>query len=209
MAKKAAEKILLKPTQQRSVATKQKIKKASRKLISKLGYYTVTSNMIAKEAGVPIGSFYNYFGNKEGVLLELIKDFNADYHQETLPHLEDIISNVRRKSDIMDGIERLLTISILNKHLSTPFYRIIHALQFTEKKVLKLSEEMREIELEGILLFLNRINEFCPIDNLPEKAMLIHSSGESICLYIHHLGTGLDKEKLLSETAKMIHGYLT
>ena len=76
------EKVIKKPVQKRSIATKNKLKKAARQLFSDNGFYPVTSIHIAKAAGVPVGSFYNYFGNKKGIFLALVRDFNETFHEE-------------------------------------------------------------------------------------------------------------------------------
>ena len=64
------QKVIRVPKQVRSKATKDKLKKAAMALFTELGYYQVTSRKIAKAAKVPIGSFYNYLGDKTDTLDE-------------------------------------------------------------------------------------------------------------------------------------------
>jgi len=199
---------LLKPKQKRSIATKQKIKKVAKKLFSQSGYYSVTSNMIAAEAKVPIGSFYNYFKNKKTLMLEIIKDFNAGYHNDTFDQYLKIINEIKSNSDLLRGIKQSIELFVLSKYLSDPIYKIIHSLQFTEPDILALSEEVRKVELELINKFLKQVNTFHRIKNNRIKAKLIHSSIENVGLYIHHLGTAFPKNRLINENAKMIYGYL-
>ena len=47
------------PTQKRSIEKKQRIKDAALKLMSEKGYFATSSNEIAREAGVSIGTFYS------------------------------------------------------------------------------------------------------------------------------------------------------
>lgn len=205
---KMKEKNILQPKQKRGIATKKKIKKAAKELIAKSGYYTITSNMIAAEAHVPIGSFYNYFGNKKSLMLELIKDWNLEYHDHALYHFPMIIKELNSDEDIQGNLEKLLEKFALSEMLSSPIYKIIHSLQFTEPDVLALSEEIRSVEMKILCEYLERINDLHPVDNIPIKAKLIHSTVENITLYIHHLGTTFEKKQLLKETAKMLYGYL-
>ena len=200
--------VIVAPKQKRSIATKNKIKKTARKLFAEQGYYTVTSNNIAAAAKVPIGSFYNYFGNKKGVLLELIKEFNQAYHFETIEQDRFQIQALSSKETAYEFISMALKRNILSPILADPFYKIIHALQFTEQDVLQLSEEVRVAEIENLTHFLEKINEFHPIEAIPVTAKVIHSSSENLALYIHHLGTKHEQDALINRTAKMFYGLI-
>ena len=171
-------------------------------------YYKVTSNNIAKEAKVPIGSFYNYFGNKKGVLLELIKDFNAAFHADTSHSRQKIVEETTSQKEVLKNLERLFADTVLSAHLADPFYKIIHALQFTEADVLALSEEIRLKEIDFLIELLERIHQFHPLSNIALKAKIFHTTLENINLYIHHLGSTFEQQELIKETAKMFYAYL-
>lgn len=66
------------PTQERSKQTVASILEACAGIISREGYYAVTTDKIAVEAGVSIGSLYQFFGNKESVVSALIKQLIND-----------------------------------------------------------------------------------------------------------------------------------
>ncbi|MGL4662484.1 MAG: TetR/AcrR family transcriptional regulator [Culicoidibacterales bacterium] len=61
-----------KPTQKRAILTKEKILNESRILFCKKGFYSTTTNEIAKVSGVSIGSLYSYFRDKDEILFELL-----------------------------------------------------------------------------------------------------------------------------------------
>lgn len=203
-----SEKNIKEPVQKRSIATKNKLKKAARKLFAEKGFYQVTSIHIAKAASVPVGSFYNYFGNKKGILLALIREFNETFHEE-------IRSPLKRSGPVSTTVEeaklnlrKSLQLIIESSYLNDPFYKIFHALQFTEPEVLKLSEEFRTIEINFLIEDLAHINQFYAIPNIPIKAKTIHALIENVNLYINHLDTTYEKEQLIEETALMINRYL-
>lgn len=79
-AKKKKVKLQLKsPSQQRSKQTVATILQACEKIIIQEGFYGVSTDKIAKEAGVSIGSLYQFFGNKDSVVSALIQDlFESD-----------------------------------------------------------------------------------------------------------------------------------
>ena len=97
---------------------------------------------------------------------------------------------------------------MLSSIFADPFYKIIHALHFTEPDVLQLSEEIRTAEIKSLILFLQKINEFHPVQDIPLIAKIMHSTIENIILYIHHLGTQYEQDALIQKTAKMFYGLL-
>lgn len=77
--KEAKTKIQLKtPTQERSRQTVATILEACARLLTRESFYEVTTDKVAKEAGVSIGSLYQFFGNKESVVLALIKKIHEE-----------------------------------------------------------------------------------------------------------------------------------
>ncbi|HEX7672839.1 MAG TPA: TetR/AcrR family transcriptional regulator [Bdellovibrio sp.] len=68
-------KIIVKaPTQERSRQTVATILDACSRLLVSEGFYSITTDKIAKEAGVSIGSLYQFFGNKESVVQAVVKN---------------------------------------------------------------------------------------------------------------------------------------
>ena len=59
------------PTQSRAKATFQAILDAAARILKKEGYDSANTNRIADEAGVSIGTLYDYFGSKEAIFAEL------------------------------------------------------------------------------------------------------------------------------------------
>ena len=62
-----------KPRQARAVATIEAILEAAAQILQKEGEEALTTAKVADRAGVSIGSLYQYFPNKEAVLLALIR----------------------------------------------------------------------------------------------------------------------------------------
>ncbi len=89
--KKAKKKIALKsPLQERSKITVKSILDSCANLIVLKGFFGLTTELIAKDAGVSIGSLYQFFGNKESVVSALIQDlFESDRM-----HIESEMNNV-------------------------------------------------------------------------------------------------------------------
>lgn len=91
------------PTQERSRQTVSTILEACSKILVREGFFGVTTDKIAKEAGVSIGSLYQFFGNKESVVSAVIHDmFQRDQEHvmarsrelEGLPNLDERIKKL-------------------------------------------------------------------------------------------------------------------
>jgi AcrR family transcriptional regulator len=61
------------PTQSRARETVDVILQAAGEVFSKRGYAAGTTNRIAERAGVSVGTFYQYFPNKDAVLVALVE----------------------------------------------------------------------------------------------------------------------------------------
>lgn len=74
------------PRQQRSKDTVDTILAATTRVLKQVGFDGLTTNAVAERAGVSIGSLYQYFPNKEALVLALIdrhsEEMNAAILQE-------------------------------------------------------------------------------------------------------------------------------
>ncbi|MDZ4776156.1 MAG: helix-turn-helix domain-containing protein, partial [Alphaproteobacteria bacterium] len=60
------------PRQSRSAATFEAIIEAGARILREGGYEALTTNRVADLAGVSVGSLYQYFPNKEAILVEMV-----------------------------------------------------------------------------------------------------------------------------------------
>ena len=74
-----SKKLVRKPVQKRSLDKLNTILAVSKELFAKKNYFNVTTNEIAKEAGISIGTLYSYFSNKEEILSLILKDYNESF----------------------------------------------------------------------------------------------------------------------------------
>lgn len=75
------------PKQQRSRATVDAILEATAQVLVEHGYEKSSTNLIARRAGVSIGSLYQYFPNKEALVLALAEKHVADMMAELMAKL--------------------------------------------------------------------------------------------------------------------------
>src|SRR3954470_19031614 len=70
------------PTQERSQATYDSLLEAAARLLEKHGYAALTTNHVARAAGVAIGSLYEYFATKDAIVAEVVRKTVRSVAQE-------------------------------------------------------------------------------------------------------------------------------
>lgn len=78
------------PTQERSRHTVSTILEACSRILIREGFFGVTTDKIAKEAGVSIGSLYQFFGNKESVVSAVIHNLLDQDKQYMLKRFKEL-----------------------------------------------------------------------------------------------------------------------
>jgi AcrR family transcriptional regulator len=76
------------PSQQRSEATVEAILQAAAQVFERHGYAAGTTNRIAERAGVSIGTVYQYFPNKDAILVALVHRHLAESTAALQPHID-------------------------------------------------------------------------------------------------------------------------
>jgi AcrR family transcriptional regulator len=113
------------PKQARSKRTKEKIVQAAIQLFQQRGYEKTTSNDIASEAGVSVGSFYVYFTDKRQLLLAIFDRLADELYKNIFDglkpeHLFD--SNLRRR------IKQAVANTIIDKQKHSGLHRVVSEL---------------------------------------------------------------------------------
>ena len=126
-----------KPQQKRSRLMTEKIVSTALKLFCEKGYYNTTTNEIAKEAGISIGSLYSYYKDKDTIFLEILNR----YHENFLTVFEKIRDDVNQalyKQDKRAWL-RILLDELVDLHLS------VKTLNRELKGLYYIKDEVREI----------------------------------------------------------------
>ncbi|CPX14257.1 Putative transcriptional regulator%2C TetR family [Mycobacteroides abscessus] len=88
------------PRQDRAEATRRRILEAAAHVFADFGYAAGTTNRIAERAEISIGSLYQYFPNKDAILVELMTAHThrgfALIHQHLAAGLPDTIEDTLR-----------------------------------------------------------------------------------------------------------------
>lgn len=190
------------PTQKRSIEKKQRIKDAALKLMSEKGYFATSSNEIAREAGVSIGTFYSYFKDKKELYAELVDDiYTAVLTPINLNELPDDLS-------IEETVQLYVTAVFRGHEYQTAFQREISSLS-------EQSDEFRAIEMvhkSNILHVFSEVlkayrEELKPQD-LETSTYIILTTVEAVIHDTLFHNGGKNKEAVIRELTAMIVNYL-
>lgn len=190
------------PTQKRSIEKKQRIKDAALKLMSEKGYFATSSNEIAREAGVSIGTFYSYFKDKKELYAELVDDiYTAVLTPINLNELPDDLS-------IEETVQLYVTAVFRGHEYQTAFQREISSLS-------EQSDEFRAIEMvhkSNILhVFseaLKAYREELKPQDLETSTYIILTTVEAVIHDTLFHNGGKNREAVIRELTAMIVNYL-
>lgn len=190
------------PTQKRSIEKKQRIKDAALKLMSEKGYFATSSNEIAREAGVSIGTFYSYFKDKKELYAELVDDiYTAVLTPINLNELPDDLS-------IEETVQLYVTAVFRGHEYQTAFQREISSLS-------EQSDEFRAIEMvhkSNILHVFSEALKACREELKPQdletSTYIILTTVEAVIHDTLFHNGGKNKEAVIRELPAMIVNYL-
>lgn len=96
------------PRQRRSRRTVDRIVEAAARVFDDAGYLGATTNEIAAEAGVSIGSLYQYFPNKDALLVEI-----AHRHvSASVAALDELLTGLGRRHSLNDVTRRVVELLV-------------------------------------------------------------------------------------------------
>lgn len=124
MARAASAEPRKQPRQRRSAETVDRILEAAARIFDERGYRATTTNHVAEAAGVSIGSLYQYFPNKDALLVAL-----AEHHiDEVAAQFGDRLARLRTDvPDLPDTVRALLELTVEMNATSR-----LHAILFSD-----------------------------------------------------------------------------
>lgn len=196
------EKALHPPKQQRSIEKREHIKKTALDLFSTKGYHKTTTNEIAKQAGIPVGSFYTYFQDKTALYEELVKDM-----YETI--LSQVIhTEFSRDADLPTQIRTYVEI-VMKGHAYMPaFQREVASLSLQYDAFRALENKYRTHSFQQMSSLLAQFQPDLRITDLQTSGFLLQTAIEAIIHEVQFFSTGHDKERVVQELTDLLCRYL-
>lgn len=204
------------PKQKRSIEKKQRIKDAAIKLMSEKGYHSTSSNEIAKEAEVSIGTFYSYYKDKKDLYKELVADiYNVVISPMNMG--EDSKTQTGAEASPFDNLDKLSIEETVYLYIETVFKGHEYETAF-QREIASLSEqsdEFREIEMvhkEGLTQMFTSVlsvyKDELKIKDLKTASYLILTTVEAAVHDTMFHNGGKNKKAVIRELTAMIVNYL-
>lgn len=190
------------PTQTRAKQTVSNIKETIIELLSKQPYQTITTNQIAEQANISIGSLYKYFPNKDALLLDISKDF---INQASLVVKESVRMHHEKSARELLLFQTRQLSSLFDTKNSYLSFVIPVALK--ERSVYQL---MIEQLTDSVLLYLAFNKDVYPVKNPPLTAKTMSIAVVAICMgFLEGEEIEFDFEEINQEIAKLIEAMLS
>jgi AcrR family transcriptional regulator len=111
------------PAQRRSVETVDRILETAARLFDERGYHGTTTNHVAEQSGVSVGSLYQYFPNKDSLLVALAQRHLA----ETAVAFETRLAELAAAEPTLAEVTRSLIDLTLERNDSSRLHALLFA----------------------------------------------------------------------------------
>ncbi|NJL99724.1 MAG: TetR/AcrR family transcriptional regulator [Synechococcaceae cyanobacterium SM2_3_2] len=175
------------PKQERSLATVQAILTAAAHILTESGYDYFTTNRVAEQAGVSIGSLYQYFPNKESLLFALA-EHHANEMVRLAQHYLDPLGEISNRS-ILEVLQQIIKAAVAAHAVNPKLHRVLHE-QVPHSEVMR---ELDQAKMENVLRsFLAHRRDQLEPENLDLTVFIIERTIRSL-IY----GALIDRPELL------------
>ncbi|MDL2217343.1 TetR/AcrR family transcriptional regulator [Christensenellaceae bacterium OttesenSCG-928-M15] len=195
------------PKQKRSIEKKQLLIDTAKMLYCKNGYHNTTTNEIAKQANVSIGTLYSYFADKEAILLEVLKQLNA--HFFTAFDFIDAQDDIKRFKDelhkwLYGMIENLVSMQESQKEL----YREIETLRYGVPCVAAALDEQEERIRLGTFSVIKKYQEHVSCADIGATAVIIADFTGALVNLIVFESSGVSRQRLMDAGVEALYKIL-
>ena len=191
------------PSQARSRQTVERLLAATARVLREDGYDKASTNRIAREAGLSVGSLYQYFPNKESLVAALVERQGA----RELAIVADKLAAVQEAP--LDDAVRTLVRAVLDAHRVEPE---LHRVLMEEVPRVGALARLRATDLEARRLIADFLRLRLPdlaVDDVEVAAFVVMHSVEGVIHEAVLYETGLlEGDQLEDQVTAMIMGYL-
>jgi AcrR family transcriptional regulator len=188
------------PVQERSAKRVAQMLDASAKLIDEIGYEALTTTLIAKRAGVAVGSLYQFFPDKRAVVRALTQR-NVDYFLTAVA--ERLASeDPRHWWDVVDSVLDIY----LHMHRSVPGFSKVHFGDVVDRQLLDEKRDNNRVIADSLADLVRRY-----VDNPGERLPLVMAVAIEVADALLKFAFARDPQgdpEIVAETKYLINGYL-
>lgn len=194
------------PRQERSRDTVEAILEAAAQVFERHGYAGGTTNRIAERAGVSIGSLYQYFPNKDAIVVEVMHRHIDEAGEVGRPALQELVERV---PPLHDGLTAIVLGMVALHKRSPRLHRVLSEEAPHPPEILAAQRALFD-ELSGL------IGEYlaaCPEVTVADPALAGRMVGQVVDEMTHgvviHPRPGDKPDVYARETVTMLKRYLS
>jgi AcrR family transcriptional regulator len=192
------------PDQQRAVETRQRLLDAAARVFARHGYAAGTTNRIAEEAGHSIGSLYQYFPNKDAILVEL----STAHARSGIAEIERLLADGPLPDTLVGKISTIVRATMDNHRDDPALHKVLFEeaprppelltyLHDAEKRLTTVAERLLATDPE------------VTVGDIPMAARIVVAAIESLVHRFHASGASENADRFEGELVAMLVRYLT
>lgn len=192
------------PKQRRSIQKKQQIIDTAKALFAQNGYHSTTTNAIARQAKVSIGTLYAYFPDKEMILLEMLRQLSAQLYASfdfmDTPEYDALFRDDTRKwlRKMIDGLSGL-------QQPQRELHREIASLRYAVPGVAAVLDEQDERIRLGALALLTRHRAHVPCADIEAASIILAEFTGTLVELIVFCGCAADRQRLMDAGVEALY----
>ena len=174
------------PTQQRSREMVDRILEAAARIFAEQGYHGTTTNHVAEAAEVSVGSLYQYFPNKDALLVGLAEQHVA----EAIEGLTAVAAQLRVAAPDVEATCRAFVATAVAVNQPDELHRIL----WTALRTAALEETLHELDsllIDEVSWHLRRLGH--PVEVAPQRAAVLLTAVSAV-IHEHPQDDGRDEE---------------
>jgi AcrR family transcriptional regulator len=192
------------PKQARSEATVEAVLEAAAQVFERCGYAAGTTNRIAERAGVSIGSLYQYFPNKDAILVALVHRHIAEGTAALQPHLRRLSSGARFDDVLPDIVEAMVAMHALAPGLHRVLFEETHLPQTLRAELDELEERLIDLTADTLAADLDSP---APDPYLAARIVINTIEGLTHRLVLRQ-PTGITPQTIAHEITELVRAYI-
>ncbi len=194
------------PRQRRSRQTVDAILDAAARVFSQRGYAGGTTNHIAAAAGVSVGSLYDYFPNKDAILVALVERQLATM----VDRVQDHLRSARESAGSLEGLLRRFVVAMLSVHETQPdLYHAVSAEAPHPPELHACVLQMEESLAHALEVLLLESDEVALADSDTAAHLVVQTSEALTHRFVHQGIHDVTRERFIDEAVRLLHAYLT
>ncbi len=187
--------------QQRSIDTRNKILAVGMDLLLKKGFHRITTDDIAKAAGLSTGIIYHYFKDKKDILICALESHADNIFNDVLQVYK---TNILRHGGNFEEFLRQVIYYFLDYHKKNwEVHEEMESLYHSDSDIALCMDKLWIKAFDMLTEML--IEKGLPQENLREKIRMILNYLECFChTYMRPVNDNLDQDYMLDKTIKII-----